>query len=385
MHYLRHDVDGPERSYPIEGYCAPQFADVAQRFADNFGAGREVGASLAVTHRGMLVVDIWGGYADATFTRRWRHDTIVAMMSVSKAISAIVLFLLVERELVDPEAPVARYWPEFAANGKSDLSLGHVLDHRAGLPWLSETLPRGTAYNARAMSAALARQAPLFRPGDDPAYHVLSQGYIIGEIVRRVTGESLGAFFRREIAEPLHIDYHIGLGPSELARCADFILPAEAGIRKGLEGPDTPDGLYWKELAEGEDFNSTAFRTAEIPSANGHGNARAVALLYGSIAGVLLPATIEQLRAERHHIVDRIRPRHYHQASGVVRNSPPVAYMGPNPGAFGHQGAGGAIGFGDPENAIGFGYGMNLYAPTGEAERRAPLVDATYAALNERR
>jgi CubicO group peptidase (beta-lactamase class C family) len=383
MHYLRHDVDGPGRSYPIEGYCAPQFAQVAQRFADNFAAGLEVGASLAVTHRGLLVVDLWGGYADATFTRRWRHDTIVTMMSVSKAISAIVLFLLVERELIDPEAPVARYWPEFAANGKSDLSLGHVLDHRAGLPWISETLPRGTAYDARAMAAALARQAPLFRPGDDPAYHVLSQGYIIAEIVRRVTGESLGAFFRREIAEPLHIDYHIGLGPEELARCADFVLPAEAGIRKGLEHPDTPDGMYWKELADGEDFNSTAFRTAEIPSANGHGNARAVALLYGSLAGVLLPETIEQLRAERHHIVDRIRPRHYHQASGVVRNSPPVAYMGPNPGAFGHQGAGGAIGFGDPENTIGFGYGMNLYAPSGEAERRAPLIDATYAALNE--
>ena len=231
------------------------------------------------------------------------------------------------------------------------------------------------------MADALARQAPLFPPGSDPAYHVLSQGYVVAEIVRRVTGEALGAFFRREVAEPLHVDYHIGLRPDELERCADFVLPAEAGIRKGLEQPGTPDGMYWKELAAGEEFNSQAFRTAEIPSANGHGNGRAVALLYGGLARVLQPSTIDRLRAERHHIVDRIRPRHYHQASGVVRNSPPVAYMGPNPGAFGHQGAGGAIGFGDPENAIGFGYGMNLYAPSGEAERRAPLIDATYAAL----
>ncbi len=381
MEYLRRDVPGPERTYPLEGYCAPQFGAVAERFADNFAAGREVGASLAVTLRGALVVDLWGGYTGASFTRRWRHDTIVNMMSVSKALSAIALFLLVERGLVDPEAPVARYWPEFAAGGKADLALGYVLDHRAGLPWISESLPRGTAYDARAMADALARQTPLFPPGSDPAYHVLSQGYIVAEIVRRVTGESLGSFFRREIAEPLHVDYHIGLRPDELERCADFVLPPDAGLRRGLENPQTPDGMYWKELAAGEEFNSTAFRTAEIPSANGHGNARAVALLYGNLDRVLTPATIDRFRAERHNIVDRIRPRHYHQASGVVRNSPPVAYMGPNPGAFGHQGAGGAIGFGDPENAIGFGYGMNYYAPSGEAERRAPLIDATYAAL----
>jgi CubicO group peptidase (beta-lactamase class C family) len=381
MEYLRRDIAGPDRSYPIEGYCAPQFATVADRFADNFAAGLEVGASLAVTHRGALVVDLWGGYTSASFARRWRHDTIVTMMSVSKAISAIVLFLLVERGFVDPDAAVARYWPEFAAHGKGELPLGYVLDHRAGLPWISATLPRGTAYDARAMAAAIAAQAPLFTPGDDPAYHVLTQGYIVAEIVRRVTGESLGTFFRREVAEPLHIDYHIGLRAEECERCADFVLPPQAGIRKGLTQPDTPDGMYWKELAPGEEFNSPAFRTSEIPSANGHGNARAVALLYGRLAHVLHPDTIDRLRAERHHIVDRIRPRHYHQASGVVRNSPPVAYMGPNPGAFGHQGAGGAIGFGDPENTIGFGYGMNLYAPSGEAERRAPLIDATYAAL----
>jgi CubicO group peptidase (beta-lactamase class C family) len=381
MEYLRHDVAGPERNYPIEGYCSTQFSAVADRFAENFAAGREVGASLAVTHRGALVVDLWGGYTNASFARRWRHDTIVNMMSVSKAISAIALFLLVERGQIDPDAPVSRYWPEFAAGGKGELPLGYVLDHRAGLPWISEDLPRGTAYDARAMADALARQAPLFTPGDDPAYHVLSQGYIVAELVRRVTGESLGSFFRREISAPLHIDYNIGLLPEELERCADFVLPPDAGLRKGLENPQTPDGMYWKELAAGEEFNSLAFRTAEIPSANGHGNGRAVALLYGRLAQVLKRATIDRLRAERHHIVDRIRPRHYHQASGVVRNSPPVAYMGPNPAAFGHQGAGGAIGFGDPENEIGFGYGMNYYAPSGEAERRAPLIDATYEAL----
>lgn len=381
MEYLRRDVQGPERTYPIEGYCAAQFGAVAERFADNFAAGREVGASLAVTHHGALVVDVWGGYTDATFTRRWRHDTLVNMMLVSKALSAIALFLLVERGLVDPDAPVAKYWPEFAAGGKAELPLGFVLDHRAGLPWIEESLPRGSAYDARAMADALARQTPLFAPGSDPAYHVLSQGYIVAEIVRRVTGESLGSFFRREIAAPLQVDYHIGLRPDELERCADFVLAPDAGLRRGLENPQTPDGMYWKELAAGEEFNSVAFRRAEIPSANGHGNARAVALLYGNLAQVLAPETIDRLRAERHNIVDRIRPRHYHQASGVVRNSPPVAYMGPNPGAFGHQGAGGAIGFGDPENAIGFGYGMNYYAPSGEAERRAPLIDATYAAL----
>jgi CubicO group peptidase (beta-lactamase class C family) len=310
-------------------------------------------------------------------------------MSVSKGVSALCVFMLVERGLLDPEAPVATYWPEFAANGKEKLPLKYVLDHRAGLPYVTETVPRGTAYEARAMADALARAAPLFPPGGQPAYHVLSQGYILAEVVRRVTGATLGAFFRREVAQPLHVDYNIGLLPDECERCAMFVIPHDAGLRKALDHPESPDGVYWAQLAEDEDFNSLAFRTAVIPSANGHGNGRAVARLYGALANggeldgvrILRPGTIELMRAEQHNLQDRIRPRHYHQASGVVRNSPPVAYMGPNPGAFGHQGAGGAIGFADPEAGIGFAYGMNLYAAGGEAERRAPLVDAAFAAL----
>jgi CubicO group peptidase (beta-lactamase class C family) len=390
MEQVRREVASAAGAFPIEGSYDPRFAAVVERFADNFAAGKELGASLGVYFQGRPVIDLWGGFTDPSRTTRWGRETIVNMMSVSKGVSAVCVFMLVERGLLDPEAPVARYWPEFAAAGKAQLALKYVLDHRAGLPYVTETLPRGSAYDARAMADALARSACLFPPGDQPAYHVLSQGYILAEIVRRVTGESMGAFFRREVAEPLGIDYNIGLLPQECARCATFVTPPDAGLRKALDNPTSPDGVYWAQLAEGEDFNSNAFRTAIIPSANGHGNGRAVARLYGALANggqldgvrILKPETIERLRAEQHNLQDRIRPRHYHQASGVVRNSPPVAYMGPNPGAFGHQGAGGAIGFGDPEAGIGFAYGMNLYAAGGEAERRAPLVDATFAALD---
>jgi CubicO group peptidase (beta-lactamase class C family) len=388
MEYVRRDINGPDGTYPIEGYVDLQFLPLADAFCANFAAGIEIGASVAVVRLGKLVADLWGGYADASRRRRWQQDTIVNMMSVSKGVSAICIFLLVERGQLDPQRPVADYWPEFAANGKAEITLAQVLDHRAGLPWITGA-QRGDAYDQNRTAAAIARQAPLFQPGDAPAYHVLTQGYILAEVVRRVTGKTLGTFYRDEIAAPLHIDYTIGLGEADLDRCATFELPPQAGILKALLDPDSPDGVYWAQLAEGERFNSTPFRTAEIPSANGHGNARAVARLYGMLANggeldgirIMRPATIDQLRAERHNLQDRIRPRHYHQASGVVRNSPPVAYMGPNPGAFGHQGAGGAIGFGDPENGIGFAYGMNGYSPGGEAERRAPLVDATYAAL----
>jgi len=380
MEYVRRDITGPDGSYPVEGYVDPPFLPLVDAFCANFAAGIELGASVAVVRDGKVVADLWGGYADASRQRRWRHDTIVNMMSVSKGVSAICIFLLVERGLLDPQRPVADYWPEFAVNGKAEITLAQVLDHRAGLPWVTGA-QRGDAYDQDRIAAAIARQAPLFPPGDAPAYHVLTQGYILAEVVRRVTGKTLGSFYRDEIAAPLHIDYTIGLREVE--------LPPQAGILKALLDPDSPEGVYWAQLAEGERFNSTAFRTAEIPSANGHGNARAVARLYGMLANggeldgirIMRPETIDQLRAERHNLQDRIRPRHYHQASGVVRNSPPVAYMGPNPGAFGHQGAGGAIGFGDPENGIGFAYGMNYYSPGGEAERRAPLVDAAYAAL----
>jgi CubicO group peptidase (beta-lactamase class C family) len=374
---------------PIAGTIDPHFNGVADTFIANFAAGEEIGACIAVTLDGKPVVDLWGGFTDASRRTPWKRDTIVAMMSVSKAIAGICTHALVDQGKLDLDAPVAKIWPEFAAAGKQDLPLRYVLDHRAGLPYLTQRRPHGTAYDARAMAAALAAQAPLIQPGTDPQYHVLTQGYLLGEIVGRAAGESLGAFFRRQFAEPLGLDYWIGLPKSKFADCAHFTMTPDVSLAKAFKAPDTPEGRFWAELAADEDLNSDAWRSAEIPSANGHGNARAIARLFGALAcggaidnvRVMNGSAIARMTTEQHHLKEVLVGRHYHQASGVILNSPPWSYSGPNPRAYGHQGAGGAHGFADPDAKIGWSYAMNKFHIDGGGPLRKRLIDATYASL----
>ncbi len=362
---------------------------VVERFAAHFAEGAEVGASVAVTIRGEPVVDLWGGYSDRAHARPWQRDTIVNMMSVSKIASALCIHMLVERGLVDVEAPVAKYWPEFAQGGKEQLPLRYVLDHRAGLPGVTEKLPRGSFYNWRLMADALARQAPLWPPGEQCGYHGLTQGFILGEIVQRVTGSTLGTFFRREVAEPLGLDYRIGMEPEAHARCAEFI-PNPVFLERTVKNPTPAGGLSWTLLDGNEDFNSAAWRNSEIPSANGHGNARAVARFLsllannGALDGIRIASaeSIDRMTTEQHHLVQVMIPQQYHMGLGVIINSPPYAFMGPNPRAFGHHGAGGAIGVVDREAGLAFAYGMNLmHAGTDSGPRSAALISATYACL----
>jgi CubicO group peptidase (beta-lactamase class C family) len=375
--------------YPIEGYCDSRFFAARERFIENFAQGLEIGACVAMVLNGKPVLDLWGGFADRACRRAWERDTIVNMMSVSKAIAGICIYMLVDRGLVDPEEPVARYWPEFAAAGKEELALKYVLDHRAGLALVTEPLERGSVYDAATMAAALARQAPLWEPGSDAGYHVLTQGFILGEIVRRVSGASLGAFFQREVAGPLDLDYHIGLKAADLPRCAEWALPPDSPLARAIANPRASvEGRFWEPLAADEDFNSVAWRTAEIPSANGHGNARAVAKFYGALvsgvqggARLMSRATLERMITEQHNIKERFLGRHYHQGSGVVLSSKPNAWMGPNPRAFGHQGAGGAIGFGDPDAQVGFSYAMNKFQDDVTVPTRARIIEAIYEVL----
>ncbi|WP_434106099.1 serine hydrolase domain-containing protein [Paraburkholderia caffeinilytica] len=383
------EVSHDGRIYPITGFVDPHFAAVAEAFAANFAAGEEVGAAVAVTVEGRPVVDLWGGYTNATFDHPWQEDTIVNMMSVAKGVAALCIHMLADRHLLDVAAPVATYWPEFAAAGKEALPLRFVLDHRAGLPYLTGKLPRGSAYEAHAIADALARQAPVAPPGTDPQYHVMTQGYILGEIVRRVSGKTLGSFLREEIAVPLGLDYAIGLSETDQLRCANFLLASDNRLLAAIRAPDTPESIFWAQLSATEDFNSHAWRSAEIPSANGHGNPRAIARLYGALAcggevdGVRLIGddALARMTAEQHHLPERLVGRHYHQALGVVLNSPPVSYMGPNPLSFGHQGAGGAHGFADPGVKLGFSYAPNQFKSNPAIPTRHRLIDATFAAL----
>ena len=374
---------------PVAGTCDPRFRRVADEFIANFERGEDIGACVAVTQDGKSVVDLWGGFTDTTRARPWHRDTIVAMMSVSKAVAGMCTHVLVDRGLLDLNAPIAKIWPEFATSGKQNLPLRYVLDHRAGLPYLTDRKPHGTAYDARAMAAALAAQAPLIEPGTDPQYHVLTQGYLLGEIVRRAANESLGTFFRRQFGEPLGLDYWIGLPDAKFADCATFTMAPDVSLARAFKTPDAPEGRFWAELADDEDLNSPAWRRSEIPSANGHGNARAIARLFGALAcggaingvRVMSEAALARMTTEQHYLKEILVGRHYHQASGVILNSPPWSYMGPSPRAFGHQGAGGAHGFADPDARIGWSYAMNKFHPDGGGPLRKRLIDATYESL----
>src|SRR2546422_6338631 len=233
-------ADVPE----IRGSCDERFAGVRSALSRNFRDHGEVGAAVAITIEGRLVVDLWAGWADRIRTRPWQRDTLVNVFSVGKAMAALSLLVLVERGQVDLDAPAARYWPEFAARGKSEVTVRMLLCHRAGLPAIRRSLPRFAMYDWELMTSALAAEEPWWEPGRTHGYHVNTFGFLTGEIVRRVSGESIGAFFRREVARPLEADFHFGIGPREDRRTAEYLLP---------EPSDQADGDEPREFRDADD------------------------------------------------------------------------------------------------------------------------------------
>ncbi|MGH7899665.1 MAG: serine hydrolase domain-containing protein, partial [Candidatus Binatia bacterium] len=232
----------------IEGVCPPRFAAVRDAFTANFAAGREVGASFAATLDGEVVIDLWGGFADAARTRPWTRDTIVNVFSTTKAMTALSAHLLVERGELDLDQPVARYWPEFAQAGKERITTRHLLSHTAGLAAVRSPLPSGALYDWARMTETLAAETSWWPPGTANGYHALTYGYLVGEVVRRITGRTLGAFFRDEIAGPLAADFHIGLPASADARVGELVPPsAEENTAAGVTRPD-PQSLIGKAM-----------------------------------------------------------------------------------------------------------------------------------------
>jgi CubicO group peptidase (beta-lactamase class C family) len=368
---------------------------VLEAFQENYRAEDEVGSAVCVVQDGRTVIDLWGGWKDAARRDPWQHDTIVCMMSVGKGITGMTFSLLLDRGLVSADAPVARYWPEFAQAGKETLPVRYILDHRAGLPIIEDPLWPGAIYDHDAICRALAAQAPLWEPGTIAAYHIHTQGFLMGEIIRRVTGKTVGTVLREEIAMPLDADYQIGgLTPRDEARCAEVQPNMEARLFAAREAEAT--SLRGKVFVQNPaepwpvTLQSHPWRVHEIASGNGHGNARGVARIYGAFArggelgGVRLvsPATVEQIRTEQHNITEVMQERPYHQGLGVLLNTPAAVYMGPNPRAFGHHGIGGSLGFADPEKRIGFSYAVNrMHAVGTNGPRAARLIDALYQAL----
>lgn len=391
------------RGVPIEGVCDPRFHRVREEFERNFVERGDVGAAVAVTIAGKMVVDLWGGWADAARTLPWQRDTLVAVWSLGKAATAVCLLRLVDAGRVDLEAPVARYWPEFGQAGKDRLPVRFLLSHRAGLPAIRKPLPPGLNITSwHAMCEALAEQEPWWVPGERFGYHTNTQGFLVGEVVRRVDGRSLGRFLAEEVAAPLGIDFVIGAPPGLDSRIAEWLpyvpAPGEESQRPWLErDPASVDGIDLARILAyrnppalpGAGPNSRAWRAAEFPSTNGHANARAAARLFSALAcggnldGVRLlsaPLIDEAARVDADG-EDAILGRPNRFGLGFQLTIPGVRPLGPGLRSFGHYGNGAILGFADPDARIGFGYVLNRSGRSWRDPRNIALVDALYASL----
>lgn len=373
---------------PIHGRCDPAFAAVGEVFAENFRSRDEVGGAVCVYREGEVVVDLWGGWADEARTRPWQADTIVCMMSVGKGMAALCLWMLVDRGLIDLDAPVADYWPGFAGAGKGAITVRTVLTGKAGLLY-TDHAPDGAGYDWDVMIRALELQAPEWEPGTDHGYHSATAGYLLGEIVRRVDGRPLDVFLREEVCLPLGADYGYGAAWADPARVADMLPNKDSHTFVQSRDPTTKMGRAWRTRPDSEaHYNDPLMRSGLMPSTNGHGNARAVATIYAALAGggtlgdvrLVSPAIIDRMREESWFGTCAMTDRVFRYGHGFFLNEPNMSPMGANPRAFGHPGAGGALGFADPENRIAFSYSpTRMCAGAGLGDRCAALSAAVFA------
>jgi CubicO group peptidase (beta-lactamase class C family) len=398
--------------------CDPRFTAVKDLFQQSFVSGEEIGAAVCFVVAGRCVIDLWGGYYDLARAREWERDTLVNVYSTTKGMVAVCANQLVERGLLDLEAPVAEYWPEFAAAGKDKTTVRWLLTHQAGLCGIRAPLARNGLYDWDLMCEALAAQEPWWIPGEGHGYHAFTYGFLVGEVLRRVTGETLGTYFRKRVAQPLAADFHIGLAPENDARTSDMygvhignkparapkpddpapsVSESFAELARRLKDPST---MQWAALLnppmDRDAVNTRAWRAAEIPAVNGHATARGLARIYGALARggeidgvrILKPETIARATTTEVSGPERLFcgavPMRLGLGFVLSDESHRYARLSPNPRAFGHAGGGGSLGMADPDRGIGFGFVMNnMHAglvSAGTTPTR--LIDAFYAALD---
>jgi len=377
----------------INGFCDDQFERVKNAFIRNFKSGLEVGASFAATINGKFVIDMWAGHADATQKRPWEEDTIVNVYSTTKVMTVLCTLMLVDRGLLDLDAPVAKYWPEFAQSGKEKLPVRYLFSHMSGLSGFEEKIPPEALYDWDRIINLLATQKPWWKPGTKSGYHALTHGYLLGELIRRITGKTVGTFFREEVANPLNADFHIGL-PEELdSRVGELIPPEMPDLEKIAEQFNFDASMAIKTLSnpalDAEYSKTRAWRGAEIPAANGHGNARSVARITSALAcggkvdnvRLLSLETIEKSIEEQSYGPDLvlILPIRFGLGWGLTSKEMPI---GPNPRTFYWGGWGGSLAVVDLDAKLSFSYVMNKMTSelTGDI-RTIRLVRALYKAL----
>ena len=347
----------------LNGSCAPGFEPVREAFAQNFAEGLELGASVAITRDGEPVVDLWAGDADSKGTP-WEKNTIVNVYSTTKTMAATCVLMLADRGEVDLYAPVANYWPEFAQNGKENVLVAHVMSHSAGLSGFEKPIPENL-YDWDDIVGRLAAQAPWWEPGTKSGYHAVTQGFLQGEIVRRVTGRSIGTFFREEIAEPLGADFHIGLDPRHDDRVGEMIPPVMK-LGSGLKQDSIAARSLTSAPLTGTEPQTREWRAAEIPAAGGIGNARSVARVHsalacgGTVDGVTLmsEAGVERALDEQTRGKDMVMQTEFvfGMGFGLTDASFPIS---PNKRAFFWGGWGGSLAVIDLDARMSVAFVMN--------------------------
>jgi CubicO group peptidase (beta-lactamase class C family) len=369
----------------IGGFAAPRFAPLKDAFARSLAEGRELGARVSVVEAGEVVADLWGGFADRDRTRPFAIDTLTPVFSTTKAVAAVMAARLVEQGRLAYAQPVADLWPDFAQAGKGAVTVDQALSHQAGLSGFPEPMDPADWFDWDLICARLAAMTPLWPPGTASGYHPVTFGYLAGEIFRRADGRTLGAALREDVAGPAGLDLWIGLPDAEHGRVAEMERPKSLP-RFGELNPATQAAFLTRWASPGG-RGSAEWRRAEIPSANGHATALALARLMGALADdgrvdgveVLSHTGVEALSRERIAGRDLVLPFDLSWGAGVMRNAVDGVW-GPSPRAFGHSGWGGSCAFADPDRRLGFAYVMNRQSAEliGDPRARA-LVAAAYA------
>ena len=383
----------------VEGTVEPGFDGVRGAFERNFEQHGEVGAAFALHVNAKLVVDLWGGTSDVKTGRPYTQDSLQLVYSTTKGATAMCANLLAERGLLDVDAPVAQYWPEFAQSGKANIPVRMLLNHQAGLYTIDKAPAYADTLKWDPIIEALAAQAPLWEPGTQHGYHALTYGWLVGEVVRRISGKSIGQFFQEEIAAPLGIEFWIGLPKEQHDRVATLVAadeptdPAAKAMAEQFMGPDTMMG---KALScsgaltspDGDNsFNRPELWSAEVPAANGITNARSLSRLYASLIGevdgvrTLKPETIAKATEVQDTYADAVlMGMGTRFGLGFMLSSEFAAFGGPR--GFGHPGAGGSVGFADPDKGVAFGYVMNkMQTNLAGDPRTLTLIEESYKAI----
>ena len=379
---------------PIHGTCDVAFDAVRDAFQNNFVEHGEIGASVNITVNGTTIVDLWGGFSNPAKTDLWQEGQLVNAFSIGKGVTAVVAAQCVALGLVSYETRVASVWPEFGVNGKEALTLRDLLGHRAGLPAVRTRLPPNAMLDWKLMTESLAAETPWWTPGQGHGYHVNTYGFLVGEVLRRATGKSIGQLISELIATPLGAEIYLGT-PSQLhSRIADYEWPNEPFPEEEPVGFDEEQLLQFNTyynpsgLSGAGVVNSAPWRLAEMPSTNVHASARAVSGLYTSLAHggthnnvSLLPQEVLNIASSEVSIGDdKILHRSSRFGHGFQLPIPERGF-GPNTESFGHFGAGGSVGFCDPVAKVGFGYVMNQMGPRWQNPRNKALIDSLYSVL----